>query len=238
MPGRVPPYSVGKRLSWWPTEPKDTEIIGVAGDAKYDNLKEPTPRLVYVSVLQEGPGPNFLQIRVSPRNERSIGALIADCRAAIRGVDPNIRIESFEPIRAEVMRTLAPELLVSSVSAGFGILALLLLAVGLYGVVAYAVSRRTPEFAIRLALGANTGRILRIVICDGLALTGVGIVAGTIVAALLSQLMTKLLFGVPSHDWVTFSLAAFILLLAATAASYGPARRVMAVEPVSALRYE
>ena len=129
---------LGKRFSGWPTDPKDIEIVGVAKDAKYDNLKQPPQRLAYMSILQEGPGPQFVQIRVLPGAARPGEALIADCRAVIRGVNPGIRISSFEPISAAVNRTLGPERLVSSVSTGFGIAALLLTSVGLYGVLAYS----------------------------------------------------------------------------------------------------
>jgi predicted permease len=228
---------LGKRFSWWPTDPKNIEIVGVARDAKYDNLKEQTPRLVYVSILQEGPGPNFVQIRPWPGG-RSADALIADCRAAIRGVNPNIRITTFAPISAAVRRTLGPELLVSSVSAGFGILALLLTSVGLYGVLAYTVARRTAEFGIRMALGAEARAILGMVMSEGLVLVAAGIAAGTLAAASLSHLLTKLLFGVPANDWATFVSAALTLLVVAAGASYWPARRATAVEPVTALRCE
>ena len=233
--GRVNP--LGRRFAWWPTDPKNIEIVGVAKDAKYDSLKEQTPRLVYVSILQEGPGPNFVQIRALPGG-RSADTLIADCRAVIRSVNPNIRITSFAAASAAVQRTLRPELLVSSVSTGFGILALLLTSVGLYGVLAYAVARRTSEFGIRMALGAETRTILGMVMSEGLVLVVAGIVGGTLIAASLSHLMTKLLFGVPANDWATFAAAGLTLLAVAAAASYWPARRATGVEPVTALRYE
>ena len=229
---------LGKRFSWWPTDPKDIEIVGVARDAKYDNLKQPPQRLAYMSILQEGPGPQFVQIRVLAGAARPDEALIADCRAVIRGVNPGIRISSFEPISAAVNRTLGPERLVSSVSTGFGIAALLLTSVGLYGVLAYGVARRTSEFGIRMALGATRRTILGMVMSEGLVLVGAGIVAGTLAAASATHLMTKLLFGVPPNDMATFGSAALILLVIAAVASYWPARRATAVEPVSALRYE
>ena len=228
---------LGKRFAWWPTDPKNIEVVGVAKDAKYDNLKEQTPRLVYVSILQEGPGPNFVEIRAQAGG-RSADSLIADCRAIIRSVNPNIRITSFAPASAAVKRTMRPELLVSSVSTGFGILGLLLTSVGLYGVLAYAVARRTSEFGIRMALGAETRNILGMVMSEGLVLVTAGIIGGTLAAASLSHLMTKLLFGVPANDWATFASAAVTLLVVATLASYWPARRATGVEPVNALRHE
>ena len=229
---------LGKHFAWWPTDPKNIEVVGVARDAKYDNLREPTPRLVYVSILQEGPGPNFVQIRALPDERRPVDAVIADCRAVIRGVNPNIRIIAIEPIRAAVARTLSPELLATSVSTGFGMAALLLTAVGLYGVLAYMVARRSSEFGIRMALGAERKNILGMVMSEGLGVVGLGIVVGVATALLLSHLMTKLLFGIADHDWVTFVSATAVLLLVGAAASYWPARRATAVEPATALRYE
>jgi predicted permease len=229
---------LGRRFAWWPTDPKDIEVVGVARDAKYDNLKQQPQRLVYVSILQEGPGPEFVQIRAQPSAARPAEALSADCRIVIRGVNPRIRISSFEPTSAAVNRTLGPERLVSSVSTGFGIVALLLTSVGLYGILAYGVARRTSEFGIRMALGAKRRTILGMVMSEGLALVGAGIIAGTLTAASVSHLMTKLLFGVPANDWATFAAAAVTLLIVAAVASYWPARRATTVEPVTALRYE
>ena len=229
---------VGKRLSWWPTEPKNIEIVGVVKDAKYDNLRQDTPRLVYLPALQNGSGPNFVQIRGLTRSGRPLAALIGDCRATIRAVNPNIRIVSFEPLAAAVNRTLAPDRLVSWLSAGFGILAILLTSVGLYGILAYTVARRTSEFGIRMALGARRLTILQMVMKEALVLVGIGLVAGLAAAVSFSHLVARLLFGVQPHDTVTFAAAAATLILVAAAASYGPARRATAVEPVTALRYE
>jgi len=229
---------LGKHFAWWPTDPKNIEIIGVVKDAKYDNLRQETPRLAYFPILQAGPGPNFVQIRAQFSGGRSAAALIADCRAAIRSVNPNVRIVSFEPISAAVDRTLAPERLVSWVSAGFGIVALLLTSVGLYGILAYTVARRTSEFGIRVALGARPLTILKMVMAEGLMLVGIGLVVGVFAASSLSHLVTKLLFGVEPYDRVTFAGAAMILTLVAAAASYGPARRATEVEPVVALKHE
>jgi predicted permease len=227
---------VGKRFAWWHTAPKDIEIIGVVKDVKYDNLRQETPRLVYMSILQEGPGPNFVQIRAD--GSRPAATLIADCRAAIQEMTLNIRIASFEPLSSVVDRTLAPDRLVSWLSAGFGITALLLTAVGLYGILAYSVTRRTAEFGIRIALGAGRSTILRMVMKEGLLLVGVGLAVGILAAASLSQLIEKLLFGVGENDALTFAAAALTLILVAAAASYGPARRATRVEPLTALRYE
>jgi ABC-type antimicrobial peptide transport system permease subunit len=127
---------------------------------------------------------------------------------------------------------------VSWLSAGFGIVALLLTSIGLYGVLAYTVVRRTSEFGIRMALGAGRIAILRMVMTEGLALVGIGLATGILAAAWLSRLVANLLFGVRPYDVATFAGAAVTLIVVAAAASYGPARRATTVEPVTALRYE
>jgi predicted permease len=229
---------VGKRFAWWPTDPKDIEIVGVVPDAKYDNLRQETPRLVYLPALQNGSAPNFVQIRGTRRDSRLSAAQLADCRAAIRSVSPNLRIVALEPLTAAVNRTLAPDRLVSWLAAGFGVLAMLLTSVGLYGVLAYTVARRTSEFGIRLALGAERSSVLRMVMREALMLVGVGAALGVTVAISVSHLATKLLFRVQPNDPLTLVAAAAVLIAVAAAASYGPARRATAVEPITALRHE
>jgi len=181
-----------------------------------------------------GGGPNFLEIRSFPGQQ----VRIADCRAAIAGVNPDLRIDSLAPLSAAIDRTLAPERLVSWVSAGFGIVALLLTSVGLYGILAYGVARRTSEFGIRMALGAEPASIRGMVLREGLALTGIGLGAGLIAALCLVRLVTRLLFGIRPFDPATFIASALVLLAIAAAAAYGPARRATSADPVAALRSE
>src|SRR5262249_49933864 len=202
------------------------------------NLRQETPRLAYFPILQAGPGPNFVQIRAQFSGGRSAAALIADCPAAVRRGNPHVRLVAFEPISAAVHRTLAPAPLVSWVSAGFGIVALLLTSVGLYGILAYTVARRTSEFGIRVALGARPLTILRMVMTEGLMHVGIGLIAGIFAASSLSHLVTKLLFAVEPYDRVTFAGAAMILTLVAAAASYGPAGRATEGEPAVARKHE
>ena len=123
---------VGRRFGWSAKGPKDVEIVGVVRDAKYDNLRQETPRLVYMAAAQVDQGPNNVEIRALPNGARSAAAIMGDCRAAIRAVDSRIRITSFEPLADAVGRSLTPERPVSWLAAGFGILALLLTSVGLY----------------------------------------------------------------------------------------------------------
>ena len=227
---------LGKRFAWWHTAPKDIEIVGVVRDAKYDNLRQDSPRLVYLPALQQGAGPNFVQIRAKTHGERQVATLVQDLRAAIRAVNPGIRIVSLEPLSAAVNRTLAPERLVSWLSIGFGIVALLLTSVGLYGILAYNVVRRTKEFGVRMALGAGRLTIVRMVMTEAVLLVGIGLMVGLAAAVSVGNLAAKLLFGVQPRDAMTFAAATLILVLVAIAAGYIPARRATRVEPATALR--
>ena len=227
---------LGKRFAWWHTAPKDIEIVGVVRDAKYDNLRQDSPRLVYLPALQQGSGPNFVQIRAKTHSERQVATLFQDLRSAIRAVNPGIRMVSLEPLSAAVNRTLAPERLVSWLSMGFGIVAILLTSVGLYGILAYNVVRKTKEFGIRMALGAGRLTIVRMVMTEAVLLVGIGLMLGLAAAASFGNLAAKLLFGVQPRDTMTFASATLILVLVATAAGYIPARRATRVEPATALR--
>jgi macrolide transport system ATP-binding/permease protein len=173
---------------------------------------------------------------VRPDRRRTLAAIISDYGAVIRTVNRNIRIARFEPLAAAVDRTLAPERLVSGLTLGFGILATFLTSVGLYGVLAYDVARRTSELGIRMALGASRPTILQLIMKDALWLVGGGLAVGLVAAVSLGQLIAKLLVGVPPHDVLTFAAAAATLTVVAAVASYVPARRATAVEPLIALR--
>jgi predicted permease len=227
---------LGKRFAWWHTAPKDIEIIGVVRDAKYDNLRQDSPRLVYLPALQQDAGPNFVQVRAKTHDERQVATLLQNLRAAIQEINPGIRIVSLEPLSAAVNRTLAPERLVSWLSMGFGIVAILLTSVGLYGVLAYNVVRKTREFGIRMALGAGRPTIVRMVMTEAMFLVGIGLMLGLTVAVTFGNLVAKLLFEVQPRDAMTFASATLILVVVAIAAGYVPARRATRVEPATALR--
>jgi predicted permease len=134
---------IGKRFTFSPKKPKYIEIVGLVKDVKYGSLREAPQRLVYLSALQEGRGPSIVEIRVQAGAGRPVTAIMADCRAAIREINPAIRIASFDPLKDVVSQKLTPERLVSWLSIGLGAIALLLTSVGLYGVLAYTVARRT-----------------------------------------------------------------------------------------------
>jgi len=232
--GEIDP--VGKRFSWAAAAPKNIEIVGVVKDAKYDNVRQDTPRLVYLPAAQQGTSPRYVQVRGRLDSRRPLTAISSDCGAVIRTVNRNVRIAGFEPLGAAVERTLAFDRLVSGLTLGFGMLATFLTAVGLYGVLAYDVARRTSELGIRMALGASRPTILQMIMKEALLLVGGGLALGLLTAASLGHLMAKLLFGVPPHDVPSFMAAAATLAALAAAASYVPAHRATAVQPLTALR--
>jgi predicted permease len=223
---------IGRHFSWSTDGPKNVEIIGLVADSKYDNLRQETPRLVYVSAEQRGQGPTAIEIRASSPK------VIADCKAAILAVNTRIKIRSIVPLSQKVNDSLSAERLLGWLAAGIGLLALLLTSIGLYGVLAYAVTRRTPEFGVRMAMGAGRSAILKMVLSDGLILVGAGLTAGLIAALFLSTLTASILYGVEARDALTYAAAALVLSVVALGASYGPARRATAIEPVVALRYD
>jgi predicted lysophospholipase L1 biosynthesis ABC-type transport system permease subunit len=229
---------IGKRLAWWPTDPKNVAIIGVAKDAKYDNLRQDTPRLVYQSIFQRGVPPQVVQIRIAPDTIRSQGAVIQECRAIIQAVEPKIDVRAMESLSDVVDRTLGAERIAAGLALTFAVIALLLTSIGLYGTLAYTVARRTSEIGIRITLGAQRSAILRMVLPDGLAVVLAGLVLGVFASYALAIVLASFLYGVPPRDPATFALAAMTMIVVALVASYGPARSATNVEPTVAIRAE
>jgi ABC-type antimicrobial peptide transport system permease subunit len=164
--------------------------------------------------------------------------VVQDCRKTIEAVEPNLAIRSMEPLSTAVDRTLGAERLAAGLSLGFGVIALLLTSIGLYGSLAYSVARRTSEIGIRMALGAQRSAILGMVAIDGLGVVLIGLVVGAGVSYALASLTASLLYGVEPRDPTTFLLASVTLILVALIACYWPARRATNVDPTMALRSE
>jgi predicted permease len=231
LPGRDP---VGMHLLWSGDGPsKPHEIIGVVGDVRDTSDHRPVTA-VYMPLWTYYQSSEALVVRTA----MDPTALAASIRRAIWSVDPEVAIPRERTLKAVVSGAEAARRYESSLSAIFAIFAVLLAALGLYGVTSYSVSQRTHEFGIRMALGAQRRDVLRLVISQGtkLALFGVGI--GILAASGLTRLMSSLLFGVSPMDPLTFGAVAILLTLVALLACYIPARRAMKVDPMVALRYE
>ena len=210
------------------------EIIGVVGNVKEGALdKEPTPTVYYIHAHLVYTGMVFVV-----RAQSDPLGLAGHARRVIHGIDPAQPVAQVQTLEAVLRETFARQRFSAQLLGGFSLASLLLAAVGIYGVLAYSVSERTREFGVRVALGAAPGRILTLVLGNGLRVVLVGALAGTGGALLLSGLLKSLLFGVKAHDAATFAAVPVVLIAVALLAAYLPARRASRLAPVDALRAE
>ncbi|HEY6328265.1 MAG TPA: ABC transporter permease [Blastocatellia bacterium] len=213
---------------------QQVEICGVAKDSKYGKLTEDDTPTVYGAFLQNS-GAGKMTIEVLAQSDPA--KLAAPLRGAVADIGPDVPVFDVETIEHEIDESLVQERLISDLSALFGLLALFLACIGLFGTTAYEVARRTNEIGIRMALGAEPSRVLRSVMGPalGVVLAGVGI--GLSVAAFTAPLASKLLFRLNPKDPLTFTVAACALLLVTSLAAYIPARRASRISPTDAIRY-
>jgi predicted permease len=223
---------LGRRL--WLAGESVVEIVGVVRDARQRSLREKPGPAFYLFNEQAIDGFDDLIVRVAGGPD----ALMSQIRAAIRADAPNLAITEVGTLDAWVDRTLIQEKLLARLSGFFGALALLLASIGLYGVVAYSVSRRTGEIGIRMALGAEPGHVLRMVMRDSLVAVVLGLTAGIPMALASSRLVASRLYGLRADDPWTSAGAAAVLLSVALIAAFLPARRAARLDPLSALREE
>ncbi len=208
-------------------------IVGVAGDARHANVRDGIEPMVYMAATQEqepGPGVGYIL-----RSRGSVAAAMASITRVAEEVNPEIAVE-FEVIDRSIRDSLVRERLMAALSLAFGVVAGLLAAVGLYGVMAYTVARRGNEFGIRLALGAERGAVLWMVLRETLALVGIGVIVGTALGVAATTTARGLLFGLDPFDPATFIGAAVVLAAVGLLAGYVPARRASRTEPNSVLR--
>ena len=215
-------------------DPSWIEIVGEVRDIKVHELREPATAMLYVPLFQLPEGGATFEIRtaVDPSQvETAVLAVVSD-------IDRRLPVYAVKTLDSQLEDVLVQERLVASLSALFGLLALLLTCIGLYGLLAYTVNRRTGEIGIRMALGAERGRIVRMILGETLLLIGCGLLIGVPAAALASRLITSQLFGLKPGDPITFLAACLVMAAVALAASYWPARRAATVDPMRALRTE
>jgi predicted permease len=213
----------------------DMEIIGVVKDIKYTGIRDEIPEQAYEPYLAS----SFLgQMTVYIRTSSDPGQMFSSLRAKVRELDANIPVYAMRTTEEQINNSLTTERLIASLSAVFGFLATLLAVIGLYGVMAYTVARRTREIGIRMALGAAQGNVIWMVMREVLMLVSVGVAAGVPAAWALARFVESQLFGMKGRDPVTMALAAVGLALVASLAGYVPALRASRVDPLNALRYE
>jgi ABC-type antimicrobial peptide transport system permease subunit len=175
---------------------------------------------------------------VYARTDRDPRAVMPTLRAEVRRVDPNLVIADMRTLDAQVDMRLSNERMLSFLATGFAALATLLAVVGLYGVLAFVVTRRTKEIGIRMALGADRARVIVLVLGEMLALCVFGVAFGVLTSSAAGRYVESQLFGIHADDPVVFTLSAFALLAAALAAGLAPAWRAARIDPIRALRYE
>jgi putative ABC transport system permease protein len=228
--------ATGKRFHWGHPGSKEPwiEIIGVVGDTKLYGLANPSRLELYMPLQQSRSSDMFLVLR-SAIDPASLTPAVRDAVASIDKDQPVFSVNTMKQLVDASVATRHITLVLLGLFSG---LALLLAAIGIYGVISYSVQQRTHEIGIRMALGAQRRDVLRLVVGQGVRLAALGIAIGIAAAFGLTRLMASLLFGVGAYDPVAFVTAAIILLLVAIAACYIPARRAIAVDPMVALRYE
>ena len=222
---------VGRRIGWGdpPSAKYATEIVGVAGDAVYGDLRLGARPVIY---YPSGDGRHLMV-----RSALPVSSIVGVVRGEIQAVDPKLELIA-RTVPEMRDQALVLERLVARLSSVFGLAALLLASVGLYGVMAYAVARRTREFGIRVTLGAQRSTLVRQVIGETMTLVGMGLVFGAAAALLTTRLVAASLFGVGPNDPATLSLAMCALMAVAVIAGGVPARRAGRIEPSIALRHE
>ena len=225
---------VGRSLRIGRENPVNLTIVGVAGDGKYADLEETPQPYLYLPLAQDGQS----EVTLIVTTAGDPGALLQPARKALREVDPNILVLNTETLTDHMRVVTYTNRMAAWLSASLGALALLLTAVGLYGVIAFTVSRRTHEIGIRMALGALRGTVFASVLKDGLKLALAGMALGTGLAVLLGRGMSSLLYGVRPLDPVTLLGVVAVVLATSVAALIPPARRALRVNPVEALREE
>jgi predicted permease len=209
-----------------------TTIVGVARDAKYSSLNEPLRPYIYIPIAQDFQASTFLFVRTTG-DVTALGPIIRD---AIRSIDPLLPAPAVVTMDAATSVVLLPQRVAAAVTGVMGVLGLILAVVGLYGVVAYTVSQRTREIGLRMALGADRGNVLRLILRDGMRLVIIGVGIGMLLAFGATRVMASFLFGVSPLDPLVFAVIPLGLGAAALVASYLPARKAAATDPLEALR--
>jgi predicted permease len=224
---------IGKKIG---TEDQpDTTIIGVVKDAQYLSLREPASRHFYTPIAQE---PRLFELTMHVKTKSEPLAYVDQVRNRVATLDSHLPLYGVTTLTAQIDNSLIQERLMTWLCTAFGVLATLLTALGLYGVLAFSVAQRTREIGIRVALGAQARDVFKLIIGQGMLLVSAGVVLGLVASFALSKFIASLLFGITPTNLTTFMVVSAGLGLIALFACYLPARRATKVDPLVALRYE
>jgi len=229
-PGQNP---IGKHLHFL-GETWDVDVVGEVNTVKYATLGEPPQAIVYMPLKQHYSA--FVTLYVRTKGDPT--KAIASVRSTVQSLIPSVPLLRVQTVGQVLVQSLAAPRVGAELLGTFGLLALVLAAIGTYGVMSYSVSQRAHEIGIRMALGAQRGDVLRLILANGLAMVVAGVVVGLGISTLLARSMSALLYGIGMFDAPSFLITAALLILVAMAACYVPARRAMGVAPMEALRYE
>ena len=231
LPGEDP---IGQRINFGGGEKETTEIIGVVADVKNDDLDEAPDPTAYFPYLQNV----RLTMNLVVRGKQDPTLLASAVRSEVHLLDPKLPVSNIKTVGEMINERISPKRLMTYILAVFGLIALLLASIGIYGVMSYAVTQRTQEIGVRMALGAQARDVLKLVIKKGMMMAFVGVVLGLAGAYALTRVLANLLFKVAPTDLVTFAAVTISLIVVALVACYIPARRATKVDPLVALRYE
>ena len=211
------------------------QIVGVVADTRYADLRSETPPTFYVPYQQR---PRSSRMMVELRTAAEPGSVLSQVRRAVESVDRDLPLIGVRTMTEQVQATMSGERIFAQLTSGFGILALVLACIGIYGITAYTVARRTGEIGIRMALGAQAAQVLGMVLREVSWLAFAGVTLGIGCALWLARFLRAMLYGLQPSDPLTLTCAAALLVMIALLAGFGPARRASRVDPVSSLRHE
>jgi predicted permease len=211
------------------------QIIGVSADAKYDRLQG-DPQPTFYTLYRQAKGEQFLTYTI--KMQLSPTAILPALRNAVESIDKDVPLRDIRTQTEQIEDSISQQRLFATLTAGFGVLALVLACIGIYGIMAYNVARRTNEIGVRMALGARAWQVLFMVLRESSWLAILGITAGLVTAIALTRFVGSMLYDLKPSDPTTLIAATLILLAIAIAAAYGPARRASRIDPTEALRHE
>jgi putative ABC transport system permease protein len=237
FPGEDP---IGKQVGVGMTRIPTRTIVAIVADIKHGSLREEPAPEMFVPFTQNEIKiwPSMQSMQFAVRSKGDLATISDSVRQAVHAVDPELPVAKFAPLATLVENSMTADRFSMLLVGSFGVLALILASIGMYGVISYSVLQRTPEIGIRIALGAQRAEIFAMVLKQAALLAAAGIVVGLAAAFATTRLMMRFLYGVRPTDPITFAGVALLLLAAGLLACYLPARKAMSVDPLTALRYE